>query len=48
MVSPARRRACVEHVVREIGISERRACVVLGQHRSTQARRRAGRTMRPD
>jgi transposase InsO family protein len=36
MVSPARRRACVEHVVREIGISERRACAVLGQHRSTQ------------
>ncbi len=36
MVSPARRRACVEHVVHEIGISERRACAVLGQHRSTQ------------
>jgi transposase InsO family protein len=36
VVSPTRRRACVEHVVREIGISERRACVVLGQHRSTQ------------
>nr|WP_245216996.1 IS3 family transposase [Neoroseomonas nitratireducens] len=36
MVSPARRRACVEHVVREIGISERKACAVLGQHRSTQ------------
>ncbi|MBP0464181.1 IS3 family transposase [Roseomonas sp. PWR1] len=36
LVSPARRRACVEHVVREIGISERKACAVLGQHRSTQ------------
>ncbi|MBR0671715.1 IS3 family transposase [Neoroseomonas soli] len=36
MVSPARRRTCVEHVVREIGISERRACAVPGQHRSTQ------------
>ena len=36
MVSPARRRACVEHVVRELGMSERRACAVLGQHRSTQ------------
>jgi hypothetical protein len=36
MVSPARRRVWVEHVVREIGISERRACAVLGQHRSTQ------------
>ncbi|WP_390890115.1 IS3 family transposase [Roseomonas mucosa] len=36
VVSPARRRACVEHVVRELGVSERRACAVLGQHRSTQ------------
>ena len=36
MVSPARRRVCVEHVVRELGVSERQACRVLGQHRSTQ------------
>ena len=36
MVSPARRRACVEHVVRELGVSERKACAVVGQHRSTQ------------
>src|SRR3712207_4793653 len=36
MVSPARRRACVDHVVRELGVSERRACKVLGQQRSTQ------------
>jgi transposase InsO family protein len=35
VVSPARRRACVEHVVRELGVSERKACAVLGQHRST-------------
>jgi len=35
-VSPARRRACVEHVERELGVSERKACAVLGQHRSTQ------------
>ncbi len=35
-MSPARWRACVEHVVRELGVSERKACVVLGQHRSTQ------------
>jgi len=35
-VSPARRRACVEHVVRHLGVSERKACAVLGQHRSTQ------------
>jgi hypothetical protein len=36
MVSPARRRACVEHVVCELDVSERKACAVLGQHRSTQ------------
>jgi transposase InsO family protein len=35
-LSPARRRSCVEHVVRQVGVSERRAYVVLGQHRSTQ------------
>ncbi len=35
-MSPARRRACVEHVVRELGVSERKACAVVGQHRSTQ------------
>ncbi len=35
-MSPARRRACVEHVVRDLGVSERKACAVLGQHRSTQ------------
>ena len=36
MVSPGRRRACVEHVARHLGVCERRACAVLGQHRSTQ------------
>ncbi|WP_270935995.1 IS3 family transposase [Falsiroseomonas oryzae] len=36
VVSPARRRTCVEHVVREFGVSEWKACAVLGQHRSTQ------------
>ena len=35
-MSPARRRACVEHVVTRLGVSERIACRVLGQHRSTQ------------
>src|SRR3712207_4770969 len=35
-LSPARRRACVEHVTAELGVSERLACKVLGQHRSTQ------------
>ena len=36
MVSPGRRRACVEHVARHLGVSERKACAALGQHRSTQ------------
>ncbi|WP_132665862.1 IS3 family transposase [Rhizobium sp. PP-CC-3G-465] len=36
LLSPARRRACVDHVTAELGVSERRACRVLGQHRSTQ------------
>ena len=36
MVSPGRRRACVEHAARHLGVSERRACAALGQHRSTQ------------
>jgi putative transposase len=35
-VSPARRRTCVAHVVARLGVSERTACRVLGQHRSTQ------------
>jgi hypothetical protein len=35
-LSPARRRACVDYVVAEHGVSERFACRVLGQHRSTQ------------
>src|SRR5215208_4446815 len=44
---PARRRVCIEHVRRELGVSERRACAALGQHRSTQRKvaellRRAG------
>lgn len=36
MVSPARRRKAVAYLVRRHGISERRACRLLGQHRSTQ------------
>jgi putative transposase len=35
-ISPARRRACIEHVQRELHVSELRACAALGQHRSTQ------------
>ena len=37
-LSPSRRRACIEHVRSQLHISERRACRVLGQHRSTQRR----------
>src|SRR5215207_6422142 len=36
LLSPARRRACVEHIRSVLTISERRACRALGQHRSTQ------------
>src|SRR4051794_31152890 len=36
LLSPARRRACIEHIRSVLTISERRACRALGQHRSTQ------------
>ncbi|MGB6389131.1 MAG: IS3 family transposase [Methyloceanibacter sp.] len=36
LLSPARRRACIEHVRHDLHVSERRACAALGQHRSTQ------------
>src|SRR4051794_32541720 len=36
LLSPARRRACVEHIMHVLTVSERRACRALGQHRSTQ------------
>ena len=36
MVSPARRRQAVHYLVRRHRVSERRACRVIGQHRSTQ------------
>jgi putative transposase len=35
-VSPARRRAAVEHLQRVLGVSQRWACQLVGQHRSTQ------------
>ena len=35
-MSPSRRRKCIDHVRQELGVSERRACRTLGQHRSTQ------------
>ena len=43
LLSPARRRACIEHVRRELRVSERRACAALGQHRSTQRKMPQGR-----
>ncbi len=45
-MSPARRRAAVEHVRRELEVSERRACKAIGQARSTQ--RYAGETVDRD
>ena len=41
--SPARRRACVNHVRQKFRVSERFACRVLGQHRSTQRKVPRGR-----
>lgn len=36
LLSPARRRRCIDHIRGMIAVSERRVCRVLGQHRSTQ------------
>ena len=36
LLSRSLRRDCVERVKAVLGVSERRACQVLGQHRSTQ------------
>lgn len=36
MVGPARKREAVGHLQRELEMSERRACKVVGQPRSTQ------------
>lgn len=43
LLSPARRRACIDKVRSELKISERRACAALGQHRSTQRKLARGR-----
>ncbi|NBP86679.1 MAG: IS3 family transposase [Mycobacteriaceae bacterium] len=43
LLSPARRRACVEAVRAEFRVSERRACAVLRQPRSTQRKPVRGR-----
>ena len=40
MLSPPRRRQAVDHVRHDLGVSERRACRVLGQPRSTHRHRR--------
>jgi hypothetical protein len=42
-LSPSRRRKCIDHVRQELGVSERRACRTLGQHRSTQRKVPQGR-----
>ena len=44
LLSPSRRRQCVDHIQRELQVSERRACAALGQHRSTQRKVPRGRT----
>src|SRR5215213_346898 len=36
LLSPARRRAAVHHLIAVMGVSERFACRVTGQHRTTQ------------
>ncbi|NNU82162.1 IS3 family transposase [Halovulum dunhuangense] len=43
LLSPARRRACIDHARQKFRISERFACRVLGQHRSTQRKMPRGR-----
>ncbi|WP_144436251.1 IS3 family transposase, partial [Roseibium album] len=43
LLSPARRRACINHIRQHLGVSERRTCRVLGQHRSTQRKHPKGR-----
>src|SRR5690606_1850099 len=44
LLSPARRRRCVDHVMAKFSVSERFACKVLGQHRSTQRKKPEGRS----
>ena len=41
-MSPARRRRCIDDVRERLGVSERRACRILGQYRSTQRQRPSG------
>lgn len=44
LLSLARRRACIDRVRAELNVSERRACRVLRQHRSTQRKVPVGRS----
>jgi len=43
LLSPGRRRRCIDHVMTKLDVSERLACRVLGQHRSTQRKAPKGR-----
>ena len=43
LLSPSRRRACIDLVRSQMKVSERRVCRALGQHRSTQRRLPKGR-----
>jgi hypothetical protein len=43
LLSPARRRACIEQVRAQLHVSERPACAARGQHRSTQRKIPRGR-----
>ncbi|MFN3214848.1 MAG: IS3 family transposase [Henriciella sp.] len=43
LLSPSRKRIAVDHVVEVLGVSVRRACRVVGQHRSTQRREKTPR-----
>lgn len=47
VLSPSRRRVCVDHVIDRLTVSERRACCTLGQHRSTQRKLSCGRAGAP-
>ena len=42
LLSPSRRRHCIDRVCEALGVSERRACQTLGQHRSTQRKTPCG------
>jgi hypothetical protein len=47
LVTSEQRRAWIDHVTINLGVSERRACQVLGQNRSTQRKKPKLRRTRP-